>query len=86
MLTLEEIKAKVDEIDTLRQKFNAFIVECIKDGAFTDGLKLAAQISALVASGGTDPAAALTALGTLTQINVDLTTAKNAVEAQTATA
>lgn len=78
---IDDLKTRIAKIDEVRQGINSFLIESIKAGAFTDSLKLAAQISAMVASGGANPLAAMEALKTLTQINADLAAAKAAVHA-----
>ena len=81
-MTLDDLKAKLAVLDELRQKINAFLIAALQGGLFTDGLKLAAEISKMVAAGGMDPADGIAALGTLTQINTDITTAVQAAKAQ----
>ena len=70
------------EIDHIRHEINAFLIAGLKNGMGLDCFTLAGEISAMIASGGANPAAIMAALGTLNQINADFTAAIVAAKAE----
>ncbi len=83
-MTLAEIQEKIAEIDQVRQKVNKFLIAALPTMG-PDAFKLALAVSAMVAAGGANPAAVMSGLDDLNQLNADFTTAMAAARSETPT-
>ena len=63
---------RLDKILEVRKKIRAFLTEAVKQGVLEESFTLALAISKMVAQGGADPAAIISALAMLSEIDADL--------------
>jgi hypothetical protein len=83
-MSLSDLNAVLADIGAKRRLVNQFLEAGLQNGLGFDAFTLAGEISALVATGGANPAAIMAAIQTLTKINSDFNAAEAAAKAQAA--